>query len=245
MNAHMRKQLRTFVTRYGVRSFIIFLWLTLLVITYYQLNTIRASLGTIVVELIEFMSTNPWGILLYIAIFTFRPLFFFPALVLTILAGLLFGLASGIVLAMIGTLVSASVAYWVGRFFNRASEPEAVASMRSWRKLIQAQPFEAAFLMHFSFLPFDAANYFSGLTRMWFVPFILGTGLGNLPSIVSFVTIGASIDLNVFMKDGFTLRAFNLGYFAFALLIFVVSVSLTELTRKHLARAQQPQKDTL
>lgn len=232
----MRQQLRKFVTKYGVRTFLICLWMALLTVTYYQLNTIRASLSTILLGFIEFMNTNPWGILLYIGIFTFRPLFFFPALLLLVMAGLIFGPATGILMAIVGTAVSASVAYWVGRFFNRSANPESVTSLRAWRKLILTRPFEAAFLMHFSFLPFDAVNYFSGLTKMRFVPFILGTMLGNLPGIVSFVVIGASIDINAFMTHGFSLRAFNPWYFLIAFIIFIISVVMTELIRAHITR---------
>lgn len=243
MNKRLRKQIRMFVTNYGVRTFLICLWVTLLAVTYYQLNTVRTSFSSILFGFIEFMNTNAWGVLLYIGIFTFRPLFFFPALILLIMAGLIFGAATGILLAIVGTAVSASVAYWVGRFFNRSSEPEAVTSLRTWRKLIVTRPFEAAFLMHFSFLPFDAVNYFSGLTRMRFIPFILGTMLGNLPSIVSFVIIGASIDLNAFIREGFTLKAFNPWYFLIAFAIFLVSVGMTELIRAHIARVSKSDSD--
>ncbi len=59
-----------------------------------------------------------WGPLIYVTAYAFRSLIFFPASILTITAGILFGPWLGILLTMIGENISANISFVVGRYFT-------------------------------------------------------------------------------------------------------------------------------
>src|SRR5687768_3577577 len=57
--------------------------------------------------------------LIYIAMYTVATVAFLPGLILTIAAGAIFGLAAGVALASIGSVLGATAAFFVGRTFAR------------------------------------------------------------------------------------------------------------------------------
>ena len=56
-----------------------------------------------------------WAVAVYLILYAIRPLVLFPATLITIAAGILFGMWFGIVVAVVGANMSAMVAYGVGR----------------------------------------------------------------------------------------------------------------------------------
>jgi uncharacterized membrane protein YdjX (TVP38/TMEM64 family) len=59
-----------------------------------------------------------WAALAFVLIYLARPLILFPAVVLTVCGGLLFGPVSGIALTIVGANGSAMVAYGIGRWLR-------------------------------------------------------------------------------------------------------------------------------
>lgn len=57
--------------------------------------------------------------LIYILLFTVRPLILFPTSVLSVAGGLAFGMLPGVIYTVIGATLSALVAYYVAIFFRR------------------------------------------------------------------------------------------------------------------------------
>ncbi|MEM7531986.1 MAG: VTT domain-containing protein [Chloroflexota bacterium] len=75
---------------------------------------------SIVNSLIGFLGNTPYGPALFISAYAVRPLILFPASLLTIAAGLLFGPVGGILYTVIGGNISALVAYSIGRRLRQA-----------------------------------------------------------------------------------------------------------------------------
>ena len=59
-----------------------------------------------------------WGILIFIVAYLIRPLIFFSATVLTILAGAIFGPVLGVLLTILSANAGAMIAYGIGRKFG-------------------------------------------------------------------------------------------------------------------------------
>lgn len=147
-----------------------------------------------------------WGVFAYIAVYLARPIVLFPASVLTIVGGLLFGPVLGVIVVIIAANASAMIAYSIGRLLGRRPgadtlehvAPEAVAAEQSiaqrWSRRMRDNSFETVFIMRLLFLPYDLVNYLSGILRLAWLPFLLATALGSLPGTVSFVLLGASLD---------------------------------------------------
>ena len=152
--------------------------------------------------LIHFMSVGTAGALLYVALYAVRPPVLFPASVLAVAAGFVFGPLLGIALTVAGSNLSASLAYLVGRYFGRdvldPADPERPAGkMEGHAERIRNNGFEAVLTVQFVYLPFDLVNYLAGFLRVGWKHFTLATFLGSLPGIASFVLLGSSVSMNM------------------------------------------------
>ncbi len=208
--------------RYGTRIGIALLWIVGIGYAYFFLNHIGMTPIEVTLLLFTFLSTSWYGLILYVLMNAVRPLTLFPGSVLGVLAGIFFGFMLGLTLTVIGAALAAAVAYGVGRFFSypRHTSGEEVAELSAWKRLLRTRTFESSVLLHISFLPFDAVNYFSGIMRVRFFQFLLGTTLGSLPGLTSFVSFGASLDLNVLLREGVTVNAIDVRFLFLSALIF-------------------------
>jgi uncharacterized membrane protein YdjX (TVP38/TMEM64 family) len=178
-----------------------------------------------------------WGVLAYVAVYLVRPIVLFPASLLTIVGGILFGPVLGVLVVVIAANGSAMLAYGVGRLLGRAPDSghrdaldDSVA--RRWSKRMRDNSFETVLLMRLLFLPYDFVNYLSGILRLHWLPFLLATAIGSLPGTVSFVLLGASLDSvgeGISGIDPVTLGA--------SLFIFAASLLATRLLRRRQAIA--------
>jgi uncharacterized membrane protein YdjX (TVP38/TMEM64 family) len=119
-----------------------------------------------------------------------------PAFVVTFANGLLFGWAWGAALSWSSAMVGAALCFWIAQALGRPAVE---------RLLGGAAPLDAAdrfFLRHgrpailtarlLPFVPFDAVSYGAGLTSTGFRPFLVATGLGQLPATLLYSWLGQS-----------------------------------------------------
>lgn len=131
--------------------------------------------------------------LIYIVLYTVRPLVLFPATLLTIASGMLFGPWLGILFTIIGENVSANFAFWIARWLGRSwVDDREEGRIRAWDGKIRENALTSVLLMRLLYFPFDAVNYGCGLTSMRQRDFFIGTFLGILPALVTFVLLGGA-----------------------------------------------------
>jgi len=183
----------------------------------------------------DFVTMTIWGPVMYILIYTIRPLTFFPAIAITILAGIFFGLWEGIILTIVAANLSATLAYGVGSFFGNDLKLEN-STIGNWITALRENTFEAILTMRLIFLPFDGVSYTAGVLKTKFFPFVIATFLGTLLGITTFVSIGASLDINEFKMEGFTYDVLEPKFLALSALIFVVSLLLSRLLKRWKAK---------
>ncbi len=186
----------------------------------------------VVQRLIAFFSASFYGPLVFIAIYILRPLLLFPATLLTIAAGFVFGPILGVVLVIIGSNASALLAYAVGRFFGRGflGEGKSDGIVQRYTARMREHSFETVFIMRLIFLPYDLVNYLAGFLRIQWIPFIVATALGALPGTLAFTLFGASIE----RFDG-GIPALNPWVLAASVAIFLVSLGLARLVKRRSA----------
>lgn len=159
---------------------------------YTNLNNLTlASSLSVLVDLL----TNSWyGPLFYILVYALRPLIFFPATVLTLLGGFLFG-PIGILYTVLGSNSSAMVAYGVGRYFGQGVlDDEAETNIiQKYTVRMRQNSFETVLIMRLLFLPYDLVNYAAGFLKIKWQLFILATAIGSIPGTISFVLLGGSL----------------------------------------------------
>ncbi len=178
---------------------------------------------------IDFMRSSPLAPLIYVGIYTLRPVVLFPATLLTLAGGALFGAVWGIVYTIIGANLGATLAYFIGYFFGQnalEADSEDTGRLQRWIGKMRSNSFETVLTMRFIFLPYDLVNYLAGFLRINYGAFILATILGSLPGTLSFVLLGASTGLNA--EGG----GFNPWVLVASVVIFVASLGLSRLLKR-------------
>jgi uncharacterized membrane protein YdjX (TVP38/TMEM64 family) len=186
----------------------------------------------VVRRLLDFFGGGFYGPLVFILIYVLRPLLLFPATLLTVAAGFVFGPVLGVVLVIIGSNASALLAYAVGRFFGQGflGEDKAGGIVQRYTVRLRDHSFETVFIMRLLFLPYDLVNYLAGFLRIRWLPFIVATALGALPGTLAFTLFGASIEA----FDG-GIPALNPRVLAASVAIFLASLGLSHLVKRHSA----------
>ena len=144
-----------------------------------------------------------WGLLAYALAYLLRPLLLFPATVITVAAGLLFGPIGGVLIVVVAANASAMLAYGIGRLLagerhgagsSGGTDADQAGLIARWGDRMRTNSFESVFIMRLLFLPYDLVNYASGALRIRWTSFLLATILGTLPGTIAFVLLGASIE---------------------------------------------------
>lgn len=73
--------------------------------------------------LINFVAESPFRFPIYILVYMIRPIFLFPATLVTMVATYLYGPMRGIAYALVASNLSTMVAFSIGRFFGKSFLP--------------------------------------------------------------------------------------------------------------------------
>jgi uncharacterized membrane protein YdjX (TVP38/TMEM64 family) len=204
---------------------------------YYRANGLTTE--TALLQIVNLLD-SPFGPLLYILIYALRPLIFFSAAVLTIASGAIFGagslvnLALAVLYTVIGSNLSATVAYGVGRFFGQGllaeGDGENSGLLQRYAGRMRQNSFETILIMRFIFLPYDLVNYLAGILRIDWKAFILASLLGSIPGTIAFVSFGASIDIKELAMG--KAPQFNPWVLVFGVVIFIASLAISRYFKK-------------
>lgn len=171
----------------------VFAWVVLLAAWFvYQSSGGHGPVDT-AQRLVDLARGSWWAVLAYVAVAVVRPLVFFPATLVTVAAGILFGPVAGIAVAVIAANVSALVGYSIGRRLRSERPSSKAGTLGRWNARLHSNTFEAVLITRLLFLPYDAVNYGCGVARVRRAPFLAATAIGTLPGTVAFVLVGASI----------------------------------------------------
>ena len=218
------------------------LWILLITISYRWFDSTADGELESVLKLFTIIAASSWAPLLFILTYTIRPIIFFPALWLSILAGAFFGLTNGFIYTSIGATLSAILAYAIGRWFNPNKRIPDTDELTGWRSVLQNNPFESTLFLRLSFLPFDPISYLAGILKIKLLPYILGTILGIIPGTLLYVSIGASISIPTLINEGITLSAIDWKYLILAGIIFLAAILISGVIRRY--RAYQTRLNT-
>lgn len=208
------------------RAAIVAIWVAV-VLTWRNWQTSN-DLGTIEAaqRLIDEVDAMWWGPLAYTAAYLARPLLLFPASIMTVAAGLLFGPVAGVLIVIVAANASAMLAYLIGRTLTKEPDADGAGLIARWGDRMRERSFETVFLMRLLFLPYDLVNYVSGALRIRWTSFLLATLLGTLPGTISFVLLGASLER---IDEG--LEGINPWAIVASVVIFVASIVVARVVR--------------
>lgn len=139
-------------------------------------------------------ATGPWGPLVYLVLHVVLTLVPVSKNLLSGVAGALFGLAGGIAVSWVASMVSALVGFAIARALGR----EAVAELTGPRldraeDVLRHQGVAAVVVARLTpVLPFTIVNYGAGFSAVSRRDYLVGTAVGIVPGTVGYSALGAS-----------------------------------------------------
>ncbi len=131
----------------------------------------------------------------FILAYVLAAVFMVPGSVLTLAAGVLFGVALGVALVSLAATLGACCAFLVGRFLARdwvESRLEAMPRFRALDRAVARRGWLIVLLARLSVvIPYNLLNYALGLTNVRFGAYLFGTLVGMLPAIFLYVYLGS------------------------------------------------------
>ena len=128
-----------------------------------------------------------------------------PAFLITFANAAVFGWAKGAIISWSGAMLGALVCFGLARIFGRDVVVKLTGKgvLSSLDRFFTENGAKSVFIARLlPFVPFDPISYAAGLTGMGLVPFLLATGLGQLPATIVYSYAGSTLlsgDIKLFL----------------------------------------------
>jgi uncharacterized membrane protein YdjX (TVP38/TMEM64 family) len=133
--------------------------------------------------------------IVFIAMYIAACVAFVPGSILTIGAGVIFGVVRGSIYVSIAATLGATAAFLVGRYLARdwvRSRLEGNAKFKAIDEAVGKEGWKIVFLTRLSpVFPFNLLNYAYGLTRVTLRDYFFASWAGMIPATVMYVYIGS------------------------------------------------------
>lgn len=134
------------------------------------------------------------GAVAFIALYIISTVAFLPGSILTLGAGVVFGVVMGSLYVFIGATLGATAAFLVGRYLARgwvAQKIEDNEKFQAIDKAVATEGFKIVVLTRLSpVFPFNLLNYAFGVTGVSLKDYVLGS-VGMIPGTIMYVYIGS------------------------------------------------------
>lgn len=181
------------------------------------------------------------GPLIFIALYIVASVLFLPGTVLTLGAGVVFGVVEGSIAVSIGATLGAACAFLVGRYLVRDWIAAKISGKEKFRAVDEAVGKEGWMIVLLTRLspafPFNLLNYAFGLTKVSFGDYFFASFVGMIPGTVMYVYIGSLTgSLATLGAEGHTRTTGEWVFYGVGLLATVaVTVLVTRVARKALS----------
>jgi uncharacterized membrane protein YdjX (TVP38/TMEM64 family) len=166
------------------------------------------------------------GPVVYILMYAVAPALLLPGLPMTVLGGVIFGPAWGVVYASIGGTIGATVAFLVARKMGREWVEGRISGSRfgDLDREVEKKGWKiVAFTRLIPLFPFNFLNYAFGLTRIKLGHYVVASYFFMLPGVTAYVVFSSSL-LDIF--KGKVSPEFLIG------IVLVVLISLIPIIYK-------------
>ena len=124
-------------------------------------------------------SSGIWAPVVYILIYAVGVCIFLPGTLLTGIGAAVFGPYYGFIYVWIGAMIGSSGAFFIGRTLGRDYAATLVGEkLKRYDNAIERNGFATVLYLRLVYFPFTPMNFGMGLTRVKFMDYFLGTGLG-------------------------------------------------------------------
>ncbi|HEY9644663.1 MAG TPA: TVP38/TMEM64 family protein [Coleofasciculaceae cyanobacterium] len=134
------------------------------------------------------------GAIAFIALYSVATVAFIPGSILTLGAGVVFGMVQGAIYVFLGASLGATAAFGIGRYLARAWVSQKIGSYPQFKAIDEAIGREGLKIVLLTRLspvfPFTLLNYALGITGVSLRDYILGF-IGMIPGTVLYVYLGS------------------------------------------------------
>lgn len=140
-------------------------------------------------------SLGTWGPVTFIVIYILATVLFVPGSLLTLGAGVLFGVIWGSIFVSIAATLGATAAFLVGRYLVRgwvAKQLEGKDNFQAIDRAVAREGWKIVGLTRLSpIFPFNLLNYAFGITQVSLRDYFFASWIGMIPGTVMYVYIGS------------------------------------------------------
>lgn len=136
------------------------------------------------------------GAIAFIFLYIIATVIFLPGSILTLGAGVIFGIVLGSIYVFIGATLGATLAFLIGRYLARNWIAQKIEGNQQFKAIDQAvgkQGLKIVFLTRLSpIFPFNLLNYAYGLTKVTLIDYMIAS-VGMIPGTIMYVYIGSLV----------------------------------------------------
>jgi len=185
-------------------------------------------------------SLGLWGPIAFISLYITCIILMIPRSILSVGAGLQFGLLPGFLWVILGANLGASLAFIISRYLVRNAVERWLKDRENFQTIIRAVDGDGWRIVTLTRLsplfPFALVNYVFGITKISWAHFAAGSFFGMLPGTVLLVSVGYATDLASEAGEPGSGRMETLALiFAFAVAIAATAI-ITRFAREALRR---------
>ena len=153
-------------------------------------------INTLLIQALDFISDlGPWGPILFVLLYVLATICFLPGFILTVGAGVLFGVIRGSVLVSVSSILGASLAFLIGRYLARDWVSQKIQGNKNFEAIDRSVAKEGWKIVGLTRLspifPFNLLNYAFGLTQVSLKAYFLASWVGMMPGTIMYVYIGS------------------------------------------------------
>lgn len=180
-------------TKY-LKIFFIFIFILCLSLLAYNLKSNLITFDTIKNYII---SSENFSAVIFIILYALKSFFvFIPSSIVVVFSGSVFGMLNGFIYSMIGSLLASTLSFYLSKFAGRDFVKKLLGKKSKYIDgKMDLHGFKILLILRLSFvIPFDILSLMSGLTKLKYRHFILGTFIGIIPDTLSLAMLGANIN---------------------------------------------------
>ncbi len=238
--ADLNRQIRRFLARAYSRSSIPYLIVGMLLIVAIVIGGHEIKLHIIAIE--DWITTlGPWGVLVFIGLFALTSSFFMPDTVLCIIAGALFGLGWGAIVAVVGSLLASMAQFTLAHHLLRSRIQRVLdlkPSLKAIQRAVSYDEFRLQLLLRLMPLNPATINYLLGAAGVRFTGFLLAS-LAHTPNLLIEIYFGyvGKHAVRLAGSDTNTTYLHDAVIFGVLVVCIAVMVLIAKIARKALMRA--------
>ncbi|MGB7708240.1 MAG: TVP38/TMEM64 family protein [Microcoleus sp.] len=189
---------------------------------------------------------GPWGPAAFILIYIVATVLFIPGSLLTLGAGVLFGVVGGSICVSVGSTLGAACAFLTGRYLTRDWVSKQIENNQKFKAIDEAVKREGAKIVLLTRLspifPFNLLNYAFGVTQVSFKDYFFASWIGMIPATVMYVYIGSLAgSLAALGEKGRSRTAAEWALYGIGLVATIaVTVYATRIAKKALDEKMSP-----